>query len=108
MFCAMLRLPACPLHTCGISALLWFHKADAAPLTPLLPGCRLPPCPCRAAEQAEVWMVEDGEVHPWDGDFEDYKDELIREIAAEMDAQEAEEARRQAERDEKRRAAGKK
>ena len=69
---------------------------------------RLPPCPCRAAEQAEVWIVEDGEVHPWDGDFEDYKDELIREIAAEMDAQEAEEARRQAERDEKRRAAGKK
>ena len=47
-------------------------------------------------------------MHPWDGDFEDYKDELIREIAAEMDAQEAEEARRQAERDEKRRAAGKK
>ena len=45
---------------------------------------------------------------PWDGVFEDYKDELIREIAAEMDAQEAEEARRQAERDEKRRAAGKK
>ncbi|KAL4447281.1 hypothetical protein ABPG77_007314 [Micractinium sp. CCAP 211/92] len=59
-------------------------------------------------EQSEVWIVEDGEVHPWDGDFEDYKDELIREIAAELDEQEAEEARRQAERDEKRRLAGKK
>ena len=31
--------------------------------------------------------MEDGEVHPWDGDFEDYKDELVREIAAEMDEQ---------------------
>ena len=102
-------------------------------------------------------------MHQWDGDFEDYKDEvrgccqtvewsgqrsrstrparlipstclrrsinpfcgalcafslinpfaaplsqLVKEIAAEMDAQEAEEARRQAERDEKRRLASKK
>ena len=50
---------------------------------------------CDDAEAAEVWIVEDGEVHPWDGDFEDYKDELIKEIAKEMDEQEAEEARRQ-------------
>ena len=34
-----------------------------------------------------MWIVEDGEVHPWDGDFEDYKDELVREIAAELDEQ---------------------
>lgn len=60
------------------------------------------------AEAAEVWIVEDGEVHPWDGDFEDYKDELVREIAAELDEQEADEARRQAERDAKRAAQGKK
>ena len=40
-----------------------------------------------AAEAAEVWIVEDGEVHAWDGDFEDYKNELIREIAAELDEQ---------------------
>lgn len=26
-------------------------------------------------------------MHPWDGDFEDYKDELVREIAAELDEQ---------------------
>ncbi len=39
------------------------------------------------AEKSEVWIVEDGEVHPWDGDFEDYKDELVREIAAELDEQ---------------------
>ena len=102
-------LHACPLHARSISALCCAgpHTADAARLTPPHPAAALPP-PRRPAEQAEVWIVEDGEVHPWDGDFEDYKDELIREIAAEMDAQEAEEARRQAERDEKRRAAGKK
>lgn len=58
---------------------------------------------CDDAEAAEVWIVEDGEIHPWDGDFEDYKNDLIREIGVELDEQEAEEARRQAERDEKRR-----
>ena len=77
--------------------------SDAPPTNPLLRHPSRPP-----AEKSEVWIVEDGEVHPWDGDFEDYKDELIREIAAELDEQEAEEARRQAERDEKRRLAGKK
>ncbi len=34
-----------------------------------------------------MWIVEDGEVHAWDGDFEDYKNELIKEIAAELDEQ---------------------
>jgi hypothetical protein len=34
-----------------------------------------------------VWIVEDGEVHRWDGDFGDYKDELVKEIAAELDEQ---------------------
>lgn len=59
---------------------------------PDLPRCSPPTDPTapstdRPAEAAEVWIVEDGEVHPWDGDFEDYKDELVREIAAELDEQ---------------------
>lgn len=82
--------------------------ATPVPRCPSWPPPVSAPPPGRPAEQSEVWIVEDGEVHPWDGDFEDYKDELIREIAAELDEQEAEEARRQAERDEKRRLAGKK
>lgn len=35
-----------------------------------------------------MWIVEDGEIHPWDGDFEDYKNDLIREIGVELDEQE--------------------
>ena len=55
-----------------------------------MPQLRVPPhptAPPALAEKSEVWIVEDGEVHPWDGDFEDYKDELVREIAAELDEQ---------------------
>lgn len=47
---------------------------------------------CDDAERAEVWIVEDGQVQHYDGDFEDYKDELIKEIAAELDADEREAA----------------
>lgn len=43
---------------------------------------------CDDNERAEVWIVEDGTVQRYDGDFEDYKDELIKEIAAEMDEDE--------------------
>ena len=43
---------------------------------------------CEDEERSEVWIVEDGEVEPYDGDFEDYKDELIKEIAAELDEDE--------------------
>ncbi|KDD75994.1 hypothetical protein H632_c403p0 [Helicosporidium sp. ATCC 50920] len=37
------------------------------------------------AERAEVWVVEDGRVRRYDGDFEDYKNDLIREITADLD-----------------------
>ena len=40
---------------------------------------------CDDAERAEVWIVEDGEVEHYDGDFADYKGELIKEIAHELD-----------------------
>lgn len=40
---------------------------------------------CDNAERAEVWIVDNGQVDPYDGDFEDYKDELIKEIARELD-----------------------
>mmetsp|Transcript_15569 Transcript_15569/g.39674 ORF Transcript_15569/g.39674 Transcript_15569/m.39674 type:complete len:705 (-) Transcript_15569:41-2155(-) len=40
---------------------------------------------CEDEERSEVWIVEDGEVSPYDGDFEDYRDELVKEIARELD-----------------------
>lgn len=39
-----------------------------------------------------MWIVDNGEITPYDGDFEDYRDELTREIAAELDEAEAAEA----------------
>lgn len=51
---------------------------------------------CDDAERSEVWIVEDGKVTEYDGYFEDYKDELIAEIAEELDEDEREEAERQA------------
>ena len=45
---------------------------------------------CDDAERAEVWIVEDGQVEHYDGDFDDYKTELIKEIAAELDEDERE------------------
>lgn len=36
----------------------------------------------------QVWIVEDGTVERYDGDFEDYKNELVKEIADEMDEDE--------------------
>jgi ATP-binding cassette, subfamily F, member 1 len=45
---------------------------------------------CDDAERAEVWIVEDGTVEVYDGDFDDYKSELIKEISAEMDEDEKE------------------
>ena len=47
---------------------------------------------CDDAERAEVWIVENGMVEQYDGDFEDYKNELIKEIAAELDEDEREAA----------------
>jgi ATP-binding cassette subfamily F protein 1 len=41
---------------------------------------------------AQVWLVEDGTVERYDGDFNDYKTDLIKEIAAELDEDEEEQA----------------
>ncbi|EIE25084.1 P-loop containing nucleoside triphosphate hydrolase protein [Coccomyxa subellipsoidea C-169] len=40
---------------------------------------------CDDAERSEVWLVEDGKVQRYDGYFEEYKEELVKEISAEMD-----------------------
>lgn len=37
---------------------------------------------CADEERSEVWIVDNGEITPYDGDFEDYRDELTKEIAA--------------------------
>lgn len=37
-------------------------------------------------ETSEIWVVDDGVVTKFNGDFEDYRDELVKEIAAELDA----------------------
>ncbi|KIY93461.1 hypothetical protein MNEG_14502 [Monoraphidium neglectum] len=51
---------------------------------------------CDAVEEfgggVVVWIVDNGEITPYDGDFEDYRDELIKEISAELDADEEEAA----------------
>jgi roadblock/LC7 domain-containing protein len=39
-----------------------------------------------------VWIVDDGKITFYAGDFDDYKAELVKEIAAEMDEGEEEEA----------------
>jgi hypothetical protein len=44
---------------------------------------------CADEERAEVWLVEDGAVTKYDGYFEDYRDELLKEISAEMEADDA-------------------
>ena len=38
--------------------------------------------------RVQVWLVEDGKVQEYPGYFEDYKDELMKEISAEMDEDE--------------------
>lgn len=40
---------------------------------------------CEDETRSEVWIVEDGKVRSYPGDFEDYRNELIREITAELD-----------------------
>lgn len=44
---------------------------------------------CDDEERAEVWIVDNGTVTRYNGDFEDYRDDLIREIVAEQDEEEA-------------------
>eukprot|EP00210_Caulerpa_lentillifera_P008449 g8061.t1 len=41
---------------------------------------------CEDEEHCEVWIVDDGKITTYPGDFEDYRNELVRQIAAELDA----------------------
>lgn len=45
-------------------------------------------CQAKCHARAQVWLVEDGKVQEYPGYFEDYKDELMKEISAEMDEDE--------------------
>ena len=40
---------------------------------------------CEDEERSQIWVVEDGTVKNFPGTFEDYKDDLLREIKAEVD-----------------------
>ncbi|KAJ6806413.1 ABC transporter F family member 4 [Iris pallida] len=40
---------------------------------------------CGDEEKSEIWVVEDGTVEKFPGSFEDYKDDLVKEIKAEVD-----------------------
>jgi ATP-binding cassette subfamily F protein 1 len=40
---------------------------------------------CEDEEKSEIWVVEDGTVTSYPGTFEEYKEELQREIKAEVD-----------------------
>jgi ATP-binding cassette subfamily F protein 1 len=53
---------------------------------------------CADEERAEVWLVEHGTVTKYDGYFDDYRESLLKEIADEMDADDAAAARAAAER----------
>ena len=43
---------------------------------------------CADEERAEVWIVDEGRITKYDGDFDAYRSELIKEIAAELDEDE--------------------
>ncbi|KAL8218586.1 hypothetical protein R6Q57_021959 [Mikania cordata] len=40
---------------------------------------------CDDEEKSQIWVVENGTVEEFDGTFEDYKEELLKEIRAEVD-----------------------
>nr|CAD1817029.1 unnamed protein product [Ananas comosus var. bracteatus] len=40
---------------------------------------------CENEEKSEIWVVEDGTVRKYPGSFQDYKDDLLREIKAEVE-----------------------
>ncbi|XP_020589153.1 ABC transporter F family member 4 [Phalaenopsis equestris] len=40
---------------------------------------------CEDEERSEIWVVEEGTVRKFPGSFEEYKDDLVREIKAEVD-----------------------
>ena len=37
------------------------------------------------AETSEIWVVDEGEVTKFDGDFDEYRRQLVSEIGAELD-----------------------
>jgi ATP-binding cassette, subfamily F, member 1 len=39
---------------------------------------------CANEARSEVWVVQDGAVRKYNGDFEDYRSELIKDIAKEL------------------------
>eukprot|EP00878_Enallax_costatus_P012163 GHUV01012701.1.p1 GENE.GHUV01012701.1~~GHUV01012701.1.p1 ORF type:complete len:619 (+),score=239.98 GHUV01012701.1:878-2734(+) len=43
---------------------------------------------CADEERSEVWIVDDGKITFYNGDFNDYRNELVREINAELDEDE--------------------
>lgn len=67
-------------------ALWWVGQAHLRPATASSPSTFLHPSTPPLLSQ--VWIVEDGTVERYDGDFEEYKEELIKEIAADMDEDE--------------------
>ena len=42
---------------------------------------------CEDEERSEVWIVDDGTITNYPGDFDDYRNELVMEIAADLDAE---------------------
>ena len=38
-------------------------------------------------EKSEIWVVDEGKVDKFNGDFEEYRKQLVAEIAAELDDQ---------------------
>lgn len=56
----------------------------------------------------QVWVVDDGRVETYDGDFDEFRSELAKEIQAELDEAERVAALRAAERAAAKKAAGKK
>ncbi|KAF8072920.1 ABCF4 [Scenedesmus sp. PABB004] len=40
---------------------------------------------CADEERSEVWIVDDGKITFYNGDFDDYRNELVKEINAELD-----------------------
>ena len=36
-------------------------------------------------EKSEIWVVDEGRVDKFAGDFEDYRNQLVKEISAELD-----------------------
>ncbi|WIA09051.1 hypothetical protein OEZ85_008465 [Tetradesmus obliquus] len=43
---------------------------------------------CADEERSEVWIVDDGKITFYNGDFDDYRNELVKEINAELDEDE--------------------